>query len=133
LTEYEIVGPALGESRSEDHCFDRAASAAVGTGAMPTNSHGLTSSGRSLLEIDSTSDFRGRGTRAMNAPGPYLWSDHAASANFTAMPVAAIRRKGPPSKPGRLIASTSKLRSINCVGGKFLRFANQRPEGLQTI
>jgi hypothetical protein len=32
------------ESRWENHDFDRAASAAVGTGAMPTNSLGLTSS-----------------------------------------------------------------------------------------
>ena len=37
----------------------------------------------------------------MNAPAPYLWSDHAALANFTAMPVAAIRRRGvaPPLSP----------------------------------
>jgi hypothetical protein len=64
-----------------------------------------------FLDIDSASDFHARGTRAMSAPAPYLWSDHA-SANCTAIPVAAIRRKGAPSKSGRLIASTSKLRSI---------------------
>jgi hypothetical protein len=45
-------------------------------------------------------------------PRFHLWSDHAASANLTATPVAAIRRRGAPSKSGRLIASTSKLRSI---------------------
>ena len=39
-----MPSPALRDSRWENHDFDRAASTAVGTGAMPMDSHGLTSS-----------------------------------------------------------------------------------------
>ena len=80
--------------------------------------------------------FAARLSRTRNARyeclAPYLSSDHAASANLTATPVAAIRLKGAPSKFGPPYCLDFKTQIDNCVGIKFLGFADQRPQGLQT-